>query len=460
MQASTFLTAGDTQYLIRHGSPVQIGPTFSLSLYMLFVGHHRLNQDENSPRETTWKEVIHKAKVKIMRSAIDVSTLETSQNHDNDGLPLSPSLICSSENAKAPFIFGDGHENEYSYHLEVIEDLDDDRVHSYDGEHKPGPYGDVELAGIREMIPIYQIGKIFYADTGKILNINCSGEVNNPVLLLRRDINAHPPRKMMQENEAYDQSIEDFVQEELESERDDVTQDEVNLQLFRESSVRPLEENHESSKINDIDLHLPADLDPEWLAFEVYTEVDETNSEDDEDLNRGSTLSSRQLTPVRNQTSTNTLTDEISAINITPSLSASSSKRTSPTKISQNSAALNQDPLSPFVQIRTSLSLLEMLIRLTSLQQFQQASHLSIPDELLNFFLEESSTTGAGSNDEERKRTRREALRKVGFDPYNESPVKRRGEEYQRTYGGFNLNERETPSRENENNALYSGESM
>jgi hypothetical protein len=87
--------------------------------------------------------------------------------------------------------------------------------------------------------------------------------------------------------------------------------------------------------------------------------------------------------------------------------------------------------LSPFGPIRSSLSLLEMLIRLTALQQFQQASHLSIPDELLTFFLEESSTTGAGGDGEERQRTRREARRKVGFDPYDESPVKRRGEDYQ-----------------------------
>jgi hypothetical protein len=39
------------------------------------------------------------------------------------------------------------------------------------------------------------------------------------------------------------------------------------------------------------------------------------------------------------------------------------------------------------------LAVLFALLRLTSLQQFQQQSHLSISDELLNFFLEESSTT-------------------------------------------------------------------
>jgi len=84
-----------------------------------------------------------------------------------------------------------------------------------------------------------------------------------------------------------------------------------------------------------------------------------------------------------------------------------------------------------FNNIRTSLSLLEVLLRLTSLQQFQQQSHLSINDELLNFFLEESSATGAGGDEAHRQRTRAEARRRVGWDPYDESPVKRRGEEYQ-----------------------------
>ncbi|KAI4137760.1 MAG: hypothetical protein L6R39_007114, partial [Caloplaca ligustica] len=64
--------------------------------------------------------------------------------------------------------------------------------------------------------------------------------------------------------------------------------------------------------------------------------------------------------------------------------------------------------------------------------QFQQTTHLSIPDELLVFFLSESASTGAAQGDaEERKRVREEARRTVGFDPYDESPVKRRGEEYQ-----------------------------
>lgn len=70
-----------------------------------------------------------------------------------------------------------------------------------------------------------------------------------------------------------------------------------------------------------------------------------------------------------------------------------------------------------------------MLIRLTSLQQYQQGPHLSCPDELLTFFLQDSSPGTEGV--QARKLERREAGVKLGFDPYNESPIKRHSEDYQ-----------------------------
>jgi hypothetical protein len=87
-----------------------------------------------------------------------------------------------------------------------------------------------------------------------------------------------------------------------------------------------------------------------------------------------------------------------------------------------------------------------MLLRLTSLQQFQQQSHLSINDELLNFFLEESAATGAGGDESHRQRLRSDARRRVGWDPYDESPMKRRGESYQYQNGYIDDNGSWTPS--------------
>ena len=70
LQASTFLTAGDSQYANSTTGYMQIGPTFVLSLYMLFSGHIRA-QSEDDVRESTWKEVIHKAVVRLMRVSLD-----------------------------------------------------------------------------------------------------------------------------------------------------------------------------------------------------------------------------------------------------------------------------------------------------------------------------------------------------------------------------------------------------
>ena len=83
LQASTFLTAGDTQFSISPDQAVQIGPTFTLSVYMLFAGHDR-PQNEEEIRETTWKEVIHKARVKLRRVPMDVVV---STGSGGDALP-------------------------------------------------------------------------------------------------------------------------------------------------------------------------------------------------------------------------------------------------------------------------------------------------------------------------------------------------------------------------------------
>ncbi|CAM6005899.1 unnamed protein product [Sphagnum balticum] len=94
---------------------------------------------------------MHKARVKLMRVPLE----PLSSNGDHDG-PLLLSI-------EASHISGEGKQNEYAYRLEIIEDLDDGRAHSYEeGEAPPSLYGDVALAGIREFLPVRQISKIFY----------------------------------------------------------------------------------------------------------------------------------------------------------------------------------------------------------------------------------------------------------------------------------------------------------
>jgi hypothetical protein len=419
LQASTFLSAGDSQYSVQPQDFVQIGPAFTLSLYMLFSGHaFRAQDEERGFRDTTWKEVIHKARVKLCRvplSAAYESSKAVDESHLNDERSFGES---SATGTSFPVhVAGEARADEYAYQIVIIEDLDDDRVHTIeDSEEQPGLYEDVLLAGIRERVPIHEISKIFYADTGKILNIGSEGETNSPILLLKRDVNAIPPRRMMERSSREKQWFEEEFADDSTLDNDK-SQSEIDAQLFGEeaSSAPPLE-----SELRKKRWQLPEDLDPEWLAFEVYAEEPDSDSEIDT-----SSPSVNSSNPARSSSIDLALKKSFSNLN----LDSSPSPVTTP--IGQSSRAMAATsilPLATTPAIRSSLSLLDLLIRLTSLQQFQQTSHLSIHDELLNFFLSDSATTGAGPDSELRRRKRAEARAKVGFDPYDESPVKVRTE--------------------------------
>ncbi|KAL2887988.1 Ran-specific GTPase-activating protein 30 [Ceratocystis lukuohia] len=122
-----------------------------------------------SDSKPVWQEVIHKARVRIIRLPF-----ETRFDHIRG-------YFVGNSSGYIP--------NEYVYHLEVIEDLDDGRLHeSPDGARN---YQEITRAGIRESIPLHQISKIFYTDTGRLLNIGPEDSLcNKPVLLLKRDMKA------------------------------------------------------------------------------------------------------------------------------------------------------------------------------------------------------------------------------------------------------------------------------
>lgn len=412
LQASTFLTAGDTQYGLLGSSAVQIGPIFTLSMYMLFQGHMR-PQDEDDVRQTTWKEVIHKADVRLMRvpidSVYDLPKFSPSQLQNvNNEVGSEPTLHKDRQDQDRQDIRPD----EFAYQLIIVEDLEDDRVHTFeDNEPQPEPYGDIPLAGMREVVPIHQLSKIFYADTGKILNIGSDAETNSPVLLLKRDISAVPPRRMMDRwgAQGSDGQNRDSLADTARNEDHSQPQGQVdNPQGIANGHGNPWS--------------LPQGLDPEWMAFEVYTE--QPDSDPPSPILSPSPVSN--LPPSRSPSQNPDTISSLSKLDI-----ASTTPSPSPRANHVSSPSASPLAFTP-PAIRTSLSLLELLLRLLSLQQFQQSPHLSIPDELLTFFLSESASTGAAAHDaDERKRLREEARRRVGFDPYDESPVKRRGEEYQ-----------------------------
>lgn len=435
LQASTFLTASDTQYSMDPSKPVQVGPTFTLSLYMLFAGHRRA---EAGARDMTWKEAMHKAKVRLMR--VPLAQLE---EDDVQFTGVNGETVVTSIEKEHQQLHAEGKANEFAYSLLITEDLDDDRVHTDED-------GKAQLEGIQESFPIHQISKIFYADTGKILNISPDGETNNPILLLKRDLKTEGPRAMMRpdhhrqpwENPAPEAQsgmldVNDLGEDSEESvsttplfETDDESDDGAHEQLMREASALNDRGNALPKR-----LRLPQDLDPEWVAFEVYQDASDDDVDEDDHSSFDAEEARIQPKEVDSAYVSAAHTPSVDEISTELSqLDMGSNYSTASTPVKGRQGRFKPPPQETnnfFGDIRSSLSLLETLIRLTSLQQFEQRSHLSIPDQTLLFFLNDSSTTGAGPDAEVRRRTRWEARSKLGFDPYDESPIKHHGEEYQ-----------------------------
>jgi hypothetical protein len=436
LQASTFLTAGDTNYIANPTRATQVGPVFVLSVYMLFAAHAFRPHASEGVRETTWQEVIHKARVKLLR--VPLENLYDLPSSSEDSLRNSSTGINSSGDSYFPDdVPSEGKAFEFAYQFLIVEDLDDDRVHE---EEEQESFDEVARAGIREVIPIHEISKIFYADTGKILNIGSDGETNSPILLLRRDINATPPRRMVRRHSDSEQDEQYPTETGSPPQFPPVEKEEGSEAQFRHDNIGSVPAQSHVEPDVPRKWKFPPNLDPEWIAFEVYTE---TPDSDEEDVEPSVTEENSFSAATVSSPPSNPLSSAFSRLNLRGSRTPTSSPQVETPKSTQlarttptTSPAQALAPIAPSIPaLRSSLSLLELLIRLTALQQFQQSSHLTITDELLNFFLSESSTTGAGADTEYRKRTRRDARRRVGFDPYDESPIKRRGEEYIDHYG-------------------------
>ncbi|KAI0836372.1 Ran-binding-domain-containing protein [Hypoxylon sp. FL0890] len=400
LQASMLVNVGDTQYILNPGKPMQIGPDFVLSLYMLFRAHAS-SEDPREPygledgqRKPVWQEVIHKARVRLCRVPFDDEFSEMSHLAEN------PSYVS------------------YAYQLQIVEDLDDGRVHTFeDGDAQPTSYDGIPHAGIREFIPVRQVSRMFYADVGRILNItNEDGASSNPVLLLKRDVKVplanterQPDSNQVDQTRLIECADESIISDStLEGD-----QDEVDCQLQTEikaaEAVIPKPESSQQRTTTNA-WKLPQDLDPEWIALEVF-ETDDGNETDSSDEENGPTpeededgeskdedISNRMPRRLKLRPRPSVDSNLVTQLN---RMSLASSSR-SP---SRNSGALipdyktfDEDLLerSPFGAIQTSLSLLEMLLRLTSLQEFEQTTHLAIPDHVLRFYLDESASRADG----------------------------------------------------------------
>ncbi|KAI0129429.1 RanGTP-binding protein [Xylariales sp. AK1849] len=446
LQASMLVNIGDTQYTIDPAQTMQIGPDFTLSLYMLFRGHASAQDGEaygieDGQRKPMWQEVIHKARVRLYR--VPPTLGNAGPGSPGQGSPLSA----------------------YTYQLQIVEDLDDGRVHTFeDGNARPGPYDGLPVAGVREAIPVGQISRMFYADVGRILNINNEdGASSNPVLLIKRAVQQLPP-DVRDDNDGIPEQKAGLIEGVDESSMiSDYTlsetspQDEIDRQLREESQV--VEMTRDSLPKPDMPpleltggMHssqwsLPHNLDPEWMALEVFEFDDSSSSFDEDDTDPAPEEDDLPTTskPQRPQAASRTSVDSnlmaqlhrmSLASNSVPSSRPSSSHSqpsNRPSILSPSTDLTRHDHLaaaplsptrferSPFSAIKTSLSLLEMLLRVTSLQEFEQMTHLAIPDHVLNFYLDESASE-SGLHGKEPGAARAGAARTVGFDPYADAP--------------------------------------
>jgi len=391
LQASTLLTAGDTAYSISPFHPAQVGMTFNLTLYMLFAGHS--HRKDLTASDLTWQEVISKCRVKLIRIPL---VYDEDENEDS-------TLHAIRAHSKL---------DEYCYELSVIEDLDDGRVHEdEEGRGPPRPFEDVQKAGIRFSVPIHQvicfkiikrmttanfiqISKIFYTNSGKLLGID---ESSSPVLLIKRDLKATPPRKLLDRAARYE--YEDYDEE---AEGIGYSLDVGNGNDCEQPQI-------------DEEWDLPKHLDPEWFAFEVWTgSLDDDQSVGDPEESEAEPDGARGSLTHPSQRIRDPLGAGFSELN----LQESKGTRSPLSSGNGNSLVTTLPPSS--AAVRSNLSLLECLLRLTSLQNYQQASHLTVHDELLNLFLSDANSW-LGSR-ESREREREDARKRIGFDPFGSPP--------------------------------------
>ncbi|KAK6346598.1 hypothetical protein TWF696_006719 [Orbilia brochopaga] len=388
LQASTILSVADQLYAQNPFQERQVGSAFTLTLYQLFAGHaHRTG---HNVEEFTWQEVAYKCKVKILRVPLHYGGSEA-----HNELGAADTYMRGAEKA-----------DEFAYELRIIEDLDDGRIHEDQGE----PLDDVPNAGRRLSVPIHQISKIFYTNSGKLLGIDAV----TPVLLVKRNPEAEPPRRLLDRIGRYEHDDDDSSEVDGPSAQLNSSLIEYNTSYHSEGDSK----KHE----------FPDHLDKEWLAFEIWQEpMEEEDDEDEEDESVTSDGKEQRPEP------------SYSIASLIPGLSSLLGGRKTPPPAAHSTAVSVKKPehftkQEPVANSRTisnlsdprllSLSLLECLLRLTGLQNYQQTSHLFVHDELLNMFLSD-----AYSDEKGRRKERAAAKKKIGFDPFGTPAVPRRGVE-------------------------------
>ncbi|KAM3515133.1 hypothetical protein MY11210_001251 [Beauveria gryllotalpidicola] len=290
----------------------------------------------DSVRKPAWQEVLHKARLRLHRAPYQ-------RERNGKQWPQGPSL--------------------YFYHLEIKEDRDDGRLHDI----PMNSVGDSKS----DLIPVTEITKLLYTNSAAILNIKDDLEAySTPILLLKREIDI----ATLANTPEYNTSEEE-------------TQQHVDCQILSECNGAALDGGN--GECGNAHLHhsqFPSYLDPEWIALEMYTADASDGSQYDQSDAESAQASSDEF---EKRKSRETVTDEVisqlSSLCLNPGHPLHSEDKS--TLQDATSSVSESTPASLFSMVTTSLSLLELVIRLAILQQTQQKSHLSIPDHVLTCFL-------------------------------------------------------------------------
>lgn len=350
LQASAFLMMADSQFNARPQA-VQVGPDFIVSIYMIFKGYcyetlentnHRRNGhnlETGSIRKPTWQEVLHKARLRLQRRS------NRPKQQDSSGIP---------EPLK------------YFYALEITEDREDGRLHDSSEE------GDKS-----DLIPITEISKLIYTNSAAILNIKNDLEAcSTPILLLKREINIADPLNPPDLGAS-----------------DDETQRLIDQQIITE--CRPIsgeDKNDDTHKASKRTSQFPSYLDPEWIALEMYSVDTPSDTESDQSDTESAEADSDEgeHETGRDSDEEDCIANQLNGLSLDQGRAQSQNPKHGAGTLSHHHASADIGdgrPNSLFNMITTSLSLLELVLRLAIAQETQQTSHLSIPDHVLTSFL-------------------------------------------------------------------------
>ncbi|OAA70531.1 Ran GTP-binding protein [Cordyceps fumosorosea ARSEF 2679] len=360
LQASAFHMIADSHFMTNPRTTVQVGPDFVVSVYMIFKGYSYTQAGEASGRaaaqsldldnvrKPTWQEVLHKARLRLHR------TLCPSHQKQQIGLN-TPSA--------------------YSYQLEIAEDRDDGRLHD--------TLSSSAESSASDLIPLPEITKLLYTNSAAILNIKDDLEAcGTPILLLKRETaSAVDACKSPRPNTPPEDDTQHHVDCQILGE---CSATEVGVRDGGEPDTAPAAQSSQ----------FPSYLDPEWIALEMYPgNLSDDNQPDQSDTESTQTESDESELGIDGEATDNAVLDQPRPPNpdqdsVECNQDTSQFQYTTISSVTQSAPPPNN---SLFSSVTTSLSLLELVIRLAALQETQQQSHLSVPDHVLTCFLSGNS---------------------------------------------------------------------